>query len=526
MRKFLAVLLAFSFTAYAPLAQCAAGLDSIAAGEGEFPAPAGVPAAQYYGDSGGYFSPEQLDNLLAPIALYPDPLLAQVLLAATFPDQIDEADREMRASYDHYNVDYAPWDVSVKAVAHYPAVLHMMADKLDWTTSLGQAYVSQSTDVMAAVQRLRRQSRDAGYLVTTRQMEVVETDGYIYCWPAQPRYIYVPVYDPAVVFVPRRGFFAGLVIGFGTGFVIGAWLNHDCDWREHRVFYHGWDRDDGWERRSRPFVQINNVYVNRTYVNVTVNQTVVNNTVNYTSLNNRYNSVHRDVHYDDVRVRRGPGGVPDNGAGRPDDRGRGRDDRVNPGNTGNQGGGNGAGRPDDRGRGRDDRVNQGNPGNQGRGNGGNNKIIDRNINTRDPRIDAYRGHVPVTGMPQRGEDVRTDRPGQIPVTPMPQRSEDARSDRNRTNANPPPPPPPPPNRSTYQPVPRVPDRPNTSVYGGGRGPINANDASRRGQDSRNEMNKPSGPPPNRGRDEGRGGGGRQGGGKSGGDDKQKGGRRQ
>jgi len=221
---------------------------------------------------------------------------------------------------------------------------------------------------------------------------------------------------------------------------------------------------------------------------------VINNTVNYTSLN-RYNAVHRDVHYDDVRIRRGPGGVPDNGAGRPDDRGRGRDDRVNPGNTGNQ----------------------------GRGNGANNKIIDRNINTRDPRINTYRGHVPVTGMPQRGEDVRTDRPGQVPVTPMPQRGEDARSDRNRTNANPPPPPP---NRSTYQPVPRVPDRPNTSVYGGGRGPINANDASRRGQNSRNEMSKPSGPPPNRGRDEGRRGGGRQGGGKSGGDDKQKGGRKQ
>ncbi len=420
MRKFLAVLLVFSFAAYAPLAECAAQLDSVAAGAGEFPAPpAAVPAVQYDGDVGGYFSPEQLDNLLAPIALYPDPLLAQVLLAATFPDQIDEADREMRASYDHYNVDYAPWDVSVKAVAHYPAVLHMMADKLDWTTSLGQAYVSQSTDVMAAVQRLRRRSRDAGYLVTTRQMEVVETDGYIYV--AQPRYIYVPVYDPAVVFVPRRGFFFDAVIGFGTGFIIGAWLNHDCDWREHRVFYHGWDRDDGWERRSRPFVQINNVYVNRTYVNVTVNQTVINNTVNYTTLN-RYNAVHRDVHYDDVRTRRGPGGVPDNGAGRPDDRGRGRDDRVNPGNTGNQGRGNGAAQPDDRGRGQDNRVNPGNNGNQGRGNGGgNNKIIDRNINTRDPRIDAYRGHVPVTGMPQRGEDVRTDRPGQIPGTPMPPR---------------------------------------------------------------------------------------------------------
>src|SRR6202035_3727160 len=109
-----------------------------------------------YQDSSSYqpYTDEQLDNLLAPVALYPDPLLAQVLLATTFPDQIDDA-----AHYINDNgpngIDFQNWDVSVKAVAHYPSVLSMLDTMLDWTTAVGQAYVYQSTDVMTSVQRLR-----------------------------------------------------------------------------------------------------------------------------------------------------------------------------------------------------------------------------------------------------------------------------------------------------------------------------------------------------------------------------------
>src|SRR5690242_18129162 len=114
------------------------------------------------------FSPEQLDNLLAPIALYPDPLLSQVLVAATFVDDVDEAARWVRASGTN-GIDGQPWDVSVKAVAHYPTVIYMMADKIDWTTSVGQAYVNQSTDVMTSIQRLRHMARDVGNLITTPQ---------------------------------------------------------------------------------------------------------------------------------------------------------------------------------------------------------------------------------------------------------------------------------------------------------------------------------------------------------------------
>jgi hypothetical protein len=297
---------------------------------------------------GVWFSAEQLDNLLAPIALYPDPLLAQVLVAATFPDQIDEADRETRAYNDHYDVDSGPWDVSVKSVAHYPTVLHMMADKIDWTTSLGQAYVNQSTDVMDAVQRLRAEARNAGNLATTQQQEVVETDGYIDIYPAQPQYIYVPVYDPAIIYFPRRGFY-GPVISFGAGFSIGVWLNDDLDWRQHRVFYHGWERgehDPDWMERSRRYVHVNNTYVNERYRDVRVNRAVVDQHPNYDALK-RYQGVHANVDYSNVR----------------------RDQRGN----GRPGGQPGPGVPP-----RDNPPRD-------------NQTIRRNLNPNDPRIDANRG---------------------------------------------------------------------------------------------------------------------------------------
>jgi hypothetical protein len=256
-----------------------------------------------------YFSSEQLENLVAPIALYPDPLLAQVLLAATFPDQIDEAARTIRAYGAGYAVDSTPWDVSVKAVAHYPTVLSMMADKIDWTTSLGQAYVNQSSDVMDAVQRLRRRARSNGYLVNSRQQEIVDTDGYLYIYPAQPQYIYVPVYDPGYVFLDYHpGFHVGPAISFGVGFFIGAWLNHDCDWGHHRVYYHGWGRGGPvWVTRSRPHIRINNIYVNNVYRNVSPNRRVLDRHVNYGALE-RYNSVHRGVDYSNVRRARNDAG--------------------------------------------------------------------------------------------------------------------------------------------------------------------------------------------------------------------------
>lgn len=240
------------------------------------------------------FSPDQLDNLLAPIALYPDPLLAQVLLAATFPDQIDDAARFVRADSNPGDVDGQWWDVSVKAVAHYPTVVAMMADKLDWTTALGQAYANQSTDVMASIQRLRAQARRAGNLYTTSEIQVVDSGGEISLWPAQPQYIYVPQYDPAVVFFARAPLF------FGARFVIGAWLNFDFNWGQHRVFYHGWDGNSGWIGRSREYIHPNAYYVNNTYRNVPINRAVIRQPLNYGALN-RYDDIHRTTNFNNFR---------------------------------------------------------------------------------------------------------------------------------------------------------------------------------------------------------------------------------
>jgi hypothetical protein len=282
------------------------------------------------------FSADQLDNLLAPIALYPDPLLAQVLVAATFPDQIDAAARFVRGDRNADDVDGQQWDVSVKAVAHYPTVLAMMADKLDWATALGEAYANQSTDVMASIQRLRAQARSAGNLVTTPQLQVVDSGGEIELWPAQPQYLFVPQYDPAVVFFSRAPLF------FGTRFFIGAWLNYDFDWGGHRVFYHGWEGNTGWIGRSRQYIHPNTVYVNNTFRNVVINRTIVNRQVNYGALN-RYDDIHRTTTFNNFRG----------------------NNRV---------------------------VNQPVP--QSAHVTVPNKIITRNLNTANPRINDYRGHVP------------------------------------------------------------------------------------------------------------------------------------
>ncbi|HEV2615062.1 MAG TPA: DUF3300 domain-containing protein, partial [Candidatus Acidoferrales bacterium] len=174
MRKILAVTLALSLL-YIPLAAYAATPAHVGAAK---PVPfvqdqQAQQDQQDQGDDSGYYvpySPDQMDNLLAPIALYPDPLLAQVLPAATFVDQIDDADRWVRANGQE-DIDDQPWDVSVKAVAHYPEVLDMMDEKLDWTTAVGQAYVNQSTDVMESIQRLRSLAYSQGNLVSNSQWQ-------------------------------------------------------------------------------------------------------------------------------------------------------------------------------------------------------------------------------------------------------------------------------------------------------------------------------------------------------------------
>jgi hypothetical protein len=225
------------------------------------------------------FSNDELDELLAPIALYPDPLLAQVIPAATFIDQLEEAERMLGGGSDDDVISNKTWDVSVKSVAHYPQILKMMVDKRDWTIALGQAYVNQSTDVGAAIQRLRAEAKSAGSLVTTTQQEVISEGEVIRIVPAQPQIIYVPQYNPDVVYVgPSTGAVAAAsLISFGTGLAIGAWLNNDWDWHRHHIFYHGWN-GGGWIARNRTFINVNvhrNVYINNRYTRINVNRDIV-----------------------------------------------------------------------------------------------------------------------------------------------------------------------------------------------------------------------------------------------------------
>src|SRR5712671_1993752 len=151
-------------------------------------------------------SPQELQQLVAPIALYPDALVAQILAASTYPTQIVEADRWMQG---HSNlkgeelakeVDKRDWDPSVKAVAQFPSVLENMDKNLSWASSLGDAYISQPQDVTDAVQALRQQARHAGHLNGNEQETVTTQGSTIIIEPANPEVVYVPAYDPWLVY--------------------------------------------------------------------------------------------------------------------------------------------------------------------------------------------------------------------------------------------------------------------------------------------------------------------------------------
>jgi hypothetical protein len=179
----------------------------------QIPAPPPAPEVQLR-------SGAELDQLLGPIALYPDPLMAQILPAATLPSEIVLADRYVNGGGDPNFIDQQPWDPSVKALARYPAVLKWMDDNLAWTTALGQAFLYQQQDVMASIQRLRAQAQALGNLQTTPQENVIIDNGIIEVVPANPQMIYVPVYQPDVVYFQRP--FGNPFISFGLGFSVGA----------------------------------------------------------------------------------------------------------------------------------------------------------------------------------------------------------------------------------------------------------------------------------------------------------------
>lgn len=191
-------------------------------------------------------SADQLNQLLGPIALYPDPLIAQLLPAATFPSEIVEADRYLSSGGDPNAADAQPWDASVQAMTRFPNVLQWMDQNLDWTTELGQAFLNQQQDVMNAIQVLRQSAYNLGNLQSTPQEQVINDGGYIEIVPADPQVIYVPVYQPDQVFYVACG---GVpFITFGVACAIGPWFAWDFDWGHHDLVYwgRGHARPAGW----------------------------------------------------------------------------------------------------------------------------------------------------------------------------------------------------------------------------------------------------------------------------------------
>lgn len=214
----------------------------------------GVVQAQ----SAAKMSNQQLDSLTAPIALYPDALLAQVLMASTFPQDVQAAAAWSKANSKLQGDDAVkavasePWDPSVQSLVAFPQVLATMASKPDWVTQLGTAFLGQSNDVMDSVQRLRKQAQAAGNLKTSSQQKVVVEQSTIQIVPANPQVVYVPTYNPTVVYgtwpypayppvyvppPPGYAIASGLAAGlaFGAGVAVANSLWGGFNWNTHDV---------------------------------------------------------------------------------------------------------------------------------------------------------------------------------------------------------------------------------------------------------------------------------------------------
>ncbi|MGA2083064.1 MAG: DUF3300 domain-containing protein [Holophaga sp.] len=220
-------------------------------------APVQAPPAPAYTQQNA----EQLQQLVAPIALYPDSLVAQVLASSTFPEEVVEADRWIQAhpglkgaELDRA-VDQQPWDPSVKALTTFPAVLGNMDKNLSWTSSLGDAYYNQQPEVMDAVQVMRRRAQSAGTLRSTPQQSVAAQGATVTIDPVGADDVYVPAYDPWLVYgdpidawpgwYPYPGIWnSGLSLSFGLGFGIGfsggfawGWPHWGFDWQNRAALF-------------------------------------------------------------------------------------------------------------------------------------------------------------------------------------------------------------------------------------------------------------------------------------------------
>jgi hypothetical protein len=262
-------------------------------------------------------SQSELRALVAPIALYPDNLVAEVLAAATFPDQVAIANYWLQQNTNLTGntlvqaVDKQTWDASVKGLTGFPSVLGNMAKSLSWTSELGEAYHNQKAQVMTAIQALRAQAKAAGHLESTPQMTVVQqAPQTIVIEPANPQVVYVPQYNPAVIYgypYVTPGYTAGDValasaLSFGAGVAVGAfmgggwgWNAWGCDWHggavlyNHNAFYgntawHGGYAGGyhpyGYDGGYHPYGDYNRNQFNRNVSGNQFNRNVSGNTVN------------------------------------------------------------------------------------------------------------------------------------------------------------------------------------------------------------------------------------------------------
>ncbi len=210
----------------------------------------GLPAARAQeGGAEQTFSASQLEQLVAPVALYPDSLLMQVYMAATYPLEVVEADRwlEKNPSLSGEAVDEAmkgfEWDISIKSICHFPEVLTRMADNLDWTRDVGDAFLAQQPDLLDATLRMRQKAYDEGNLKSTQEQVVtVKEEKIIVIEPSSPEVVYVPTYNPTVVYGPAwtypAAYYPGMyyyppgaaLFTFAAGAMVGAALWGNCNW--------------------------------------------------------------------------------------------------------------------------------------------------------------------------------------------------------------------------------------------------------------------------------------------------------
>jgi hypothetical protein len=253
------------------LAYAVAAVSVVAVGQNLPPPPGQAPQSAQ--QSAQMASPEQLDDLVAPIALYPDPLLSEILVACTYPLEIVEANQWLQQNRNLQGqalMDAArrqPWDPSVQALVAFPEVLTRLTQNVQWTTDLGNVFLAQQGDVMNAVQRMRARARANGKLTSNSQETVTDqTQGdqsAIEIQPANPQVIYVPSYNPAYVWgPPLYGYYPplfypgiGLGFGFGPGIFIGGFFGGCCGWGSF-----GWGWGPGWFGGG---ILVNNYFMHR-----------------------------------------------------------------------------------------------------------------------------------------------------------------------------------------------------------------------------------------------------------------------